>query len=228
MRAVVVSVVAVLVAGLVVLGAGGGEPARAEYASGGLGLHKGSIDWFEWGADGTPVDSGATRTNVRTIAGEELATTCTLTEVAGAVRTYRPGNWQGDALDDLYNVGGTGTANQLVAGLANTVQGTTVSFRFACSVTLAGEPVPLAGLVVADAEASNTNEYVAATPDQPATWRVIDRDRQAAPPRPSRPAPPTTPCGSPPTGPSAPASRLVAGDRWPSGSWRARPAPGSS
>jgi len=177
-RAVVASVVAGLVAGLVVVGVGSGTPADAAYASGGTGLHKGLIDWFEWGADGTAVTSGATRTNTRTIAGQELRTTCRITDVAGAVRTYRPGNWQGDALDELYNIGGTGTANQLVSGLANTDQGTTVSFRFACSVTLAGAPVPLAGLVVADAEASNTNEFMEATPDQPATWRVIDRDRQ--------------------------------------------------
>jgi uncharacterized repeat protein (TIGR01451 family) len=168
----------VLVAGLAVVGIGGGTSARAEYASGGSGLHKGLIDWFEWGADGTAIGSGATRTNTRTIAGEELATTCRISDVAGAVRTYRPGNWRGDALDDLYNDGGTGTANQLVSGLANTDQGTTVSFHFMCSVTLAGSPVPLAGLVVADAEASNTNEYLQATPDQPATWRVIDRDRE--------------------------------------------------
>lgn len=177
MRAVVMSVVAVLIAGLAVVGVGGGTRAAADFASGGNGLHKGLIDWFSWGADGTSIGTGATRTNTRTIAGEELATTCTISAVAGAVRTYRPGNWRGDALDDLYNIGGTGTANQLVSGLANTSEGTTVSFHFTCSVTLAGAPVPLAGLVVADAEASNTNEYLQATPDQPATWRVIDRDR---------------------------------------------------
>ncbi len=176
MRAVVTSLVAAVVAGVVAVGVG--VTARAEYATGGVGLHKGLIDWFEWGADGTAVTSGVTRTNTRTIAGQDLRTTCRITDMNGAVRTYRPGGWRGDALDELYNIGGTGAANQLVSGLANTDQGTTVSFRFACSVTLAGAPVPLAGLVVADAEASNTNEYVEATPDQPATWRVIDRDRQ--------------------------------------------------
>ncbi len=111
------------------------------------------------------------------MAGGTLATTCTISGLSGALSAYRPGNWTGDGLDDLYNVGGTGTNNQLIVGLSNTVQGTTVTFSFACSTTLDGNPVPLAGLVMADAEQSGSNEYVEATIPAGGDWRIIDRIR---------------------------------------------------
>lgn len=176
-------VLAVLTVGLAV----GINPASAQYATGGSGLYKGTIDWFEWGSAGQSIPAGGTtRTNTRTIAGQTLATTCTISNIQGdqgGLQTYRPGTWVGDALDNLYNVGGANTSNQLVNGLANSVYGDTVGFHFACSATLDGVPIPLQGLVMGDAEASNTwvndpaaNEYIQATPDQAGTvWRVIDR-----------------------------------------------------
>ncbi|MGI6878388.1 CshA/CshB family fibrillar adhesin-related protein [Microbacterium sp. gxy059] len=156
------------------------EPAGATYAEGGSGLYTGAIDWLEWGANGARIENGATATTTREVAGQELTTTCTITGVAGneVVQAYRSGSYSGDALDDLYNISGTGTSNQMVYGLANGVNGATVNFHFSCETTLNGAPVPLAGLVFADAESSNAsqNEYVQATPDeQDATWRVIER-----------------------------------------------------
>ncbi|GAB3598316.1 CshA/CshB family fibrillar adhesin-related protein [Microbacterium tumbae] len=156
-------------------------PANAQYATGGSGLHQGSIDWFEWGTPGQAIPAaGLTRTNTRTVAGQTLATTCTLSNLTGGpLQAYRSGEWGGDALDNLYNVGGTGLANQMVAGVTNALDGQFASFRFACGVTLNGVPVPLQGLVVADAEASNASngEYVQARPEQPSAWRIIDRFR---------------------------------------------------
>ena len=52
-----------------------------------------------------------------------------------------------------------------------------MSFSFACSTTLDGNPVPLAGLVMADAEQSGSNEYVEATIPAGGDWRIIDRIR---------------------------------------------------
>ncbi|WP_460783269.1 CshA/CshB family fibrillar adhesin-related protein [Microbacterium tumbae] len=177
-----------LLAGLVVVGGPllTASPAQARYATGGEGLYQESIDWFEWGAAGEAIPAaGLTRTNTRTVAGQTLATTCTISNLQGALQAYRSGDWSGDGLDDLYNIGGTGTANQLIAGLRNTTFGALVNFRFSCAVTLDGVPVPLQGLVIADAEQSGVTgsgvvEYVQARPEQPATWRVVDRYRDSA------------------------------------------------
>ncbi|WP_062306527.1 CshA/CshB family fibrillar adhesin-related protein [Demequina subtropica] len=156
-----------------------GAPAEARYAESGDGLYPGYIDWFEWGADGESIPSGTTRSNTRTVGLQTLTTTCTITNVVGPIRAYRPGDYRGDALDNLYNIGGIDGANQLVSGIANVDNAGTVDFDFDCSVFLGDEEVEVRGLVVADAESNNfrQGEYVEATPNQNATWRVIDRTR---------------------------------------------------
>ena len=157
---------------------------QSRFATGGSGAYQGSIDWFEWGTAGQAIPAaGTTRTNSRTIAGQILATTCVMgAPTGGALQAYRSGSFSGDGLDDMYNIGGTGAANQLVAGLSNSVAGATINFPVSCSATLSGSPVPLAGLVMADAEASSTTggEYVQATIPAGAEWRVIDRFRAPA------------------------------------------------
>lgn len=131
-------------------------PAEARYSTGGQGLYPGAIDWFEWGSTtGAPIPTaGLTRTNTRTINGLALQTTCTLSNISSPVNAYASGVWRGDGLDDLYNIGGTGTANQLIAGIRTSNGGVNASFDVSCSVTYDGAPVPLDGLVFADAEAS--------------------------------------------------------------------------
>lgn len=182
-RRILASAMSVLLvtAGLVVTGLGiDAAPAQARTATGGLGLHKGLIDWFEWGADKVEVSSPITKTNTRTIDGKDLATVCTLSNKVGQVEAYRSGTWRGDALDDLYNMDNVPTEPQLVTGLSNRTNGATVTFDIACSVTFNNVPVPLAGLVIADAESSNKpqDEYIEATPKTAAKWRIIDRYRK--------------------------------------------------
>ena len=60
-----------------------------------------------------------------------------------------------DALDDLYNVGGSGPSNHLVAGLATATNGDTVTFDLSCRVLVDGREYQGGGLVLADAESSN-------------------------------------------------------------------------
>ena len=153
-------------------------PASADFATGGAGLYKGDIDWFVWGANNEAIPpAGLTKTNTRTISGQVLATTCTLGPITGGgLRAYRSGNFGGDSFDELYNIGGTNGANTLVAGLAGDA-GTTVSFSLSCAVTLNGTPVPLGGLVMAEAEQSASGEFVSATIPTGGTWRIIDRYR---------------------------------------------------
>ncbi|GAA1724071.1 hypothetical protein GCM10009809_19830 [Isoptericola hypogeus] len=161
-------------------------PARADFADGGEGRFLGGVDWINWGTDGTPITAGESRTSTRTIGGNTISTTCTITSVSGdSLIAYRPGDYVGDAFDDLYNIGGTGTSNQLIAGLANETitPGGQTTFDFTCASNIDGFPIELAGLMVADAESSNTgnpnreDEFITAVPTQDATWRIVDRYR---------------------------------------------------
>lgn len=160
-------------------------PATAAFAPGGSGLYKGTIDWMEWGTRDAAVTAPTTKSSTREIDGQKLVTTCTIDTVSGQLKAYRSGSWKNDALDDLYNKGGTGSSNELVYGLANSVDGRQVDFHVSCSASLGGSPVPLGGLVVADAEASGNAEFISATPDAPKAgqpevkWRIIERFRAA-------------------------------------------------
>lgn len=161
-------------------------PAEARYATHGTGAYLGAIDWFEWGAHQEKIPpAGLTKTNTRVVAGGTLATTCTISNIddraqpaSNKLAAYRPGSWGGDGLDDMYRIGAqAGGNNQLISGLW--IGGGPVLFHLACDVTLDGVPVPLAGLVMADAEQSITYEYVQATIPPGAEWRMIDRGRTA-------------------------------------------------
>lgn len=154
--------------------------AQAIQATGGSARFT-AIEWFSWGQAGTMVpSSGTTRTETYTIGGQTLAITCTLGSLSGGgLMSYRSGNFQGDGFDQLYNIGGVDLANTMTVGLANTPSGATVTTSFNCSATLGGKALPLAGLVMADAESSGNDEHIAATIPTSATWRIIDRVRGA-------------------------------------------------
>jgi trimeric autotransporter adhesin len=159
--------------------------ASARPATGGAGRFGGAIDWVEWGANNDVLDVSApiTKTSTTNFSGHQLVVSCTISNFArvggGAItlKAYRSGNWSGDALDDLYNIGGVQSANTLINGLS--VSGMDLSFDFACSATVDSSPYALAGLVFADGEQSGSVEYVAGTISTSATWRLIDRFRTA-------------------------------------------------
>ena len=166
-------------------------PAQAQFATGGTGAHRGRIFWVDWGNNGENVFAGRTITrgfNIGTpaSAANRLDITCTLSNAtstgAATLAVYTSGSWQGDGLDDLYNIGGNhpgqGTnPNTLSVGL-RTPSSTTVEFDFSCGATLGGAPFDLSGLVFADAEASGGTEFVAARLTGGGTLRVIDEIAQ--------------------------------------------------
>jgi len=177
-RAPAATAIAVVLALLAMLGA---TPAAiAEFATGGAGIYRGSVDWFEWGPLGDEIaPTGATVSNTRTVGGVSLVTSCTIGAVTGSpLEVTRPGDTSTDGLDDLYNAGGTGPANGMLVGLANAVDGGTSTFPVTCSATLAGGPVSPTGIVVATAGTNGTGEYLAATVSG-ASWRALDRYRDA-------------------------------------------------
>jgi uncharacterized repeat protein (TIGR01451 family) len=168
-------------------------PAQAQFATGGTGVHRGRIFWVDWGdaVNNEDVFAGKTITEGFYIgtpqtSANRLDIRCTLSNATSTGATdlfvYNPGSWQGDGLDDLYNIGGNqpgqGTnPNTLSVGLV-TPGNTTIEFDFACSATLGGAPFELSGLVFADAEASGGSEYVAARLTGGGTLRVIDEIAQ--------------------------------------------------
>jgi large repetitive protein len=162
-------------------------PAQAQYATGGSGLHRGRIFWVDFGNNGDNVYAGKTITrgfNLDTppSASNRLDITCTVSNAValagtGNLAVYTPGSWQGDGLDELYNIGGNhpgsgANPNQLSIGLR--VSAATIEFDFSCSALLGGAPFPLSGLVFADAEASGGVEYVGARLTNGGTLRIID------------------------------------------------------
>ena len=169
----------------------GGEEAKAQYATGGTSIYRSSIFWVDWGTNGENVFTGRTITrgfNVGTpaTAANRLDITCTLSGAtstgANTISVYTPGTWQGDGLDELYNIGGNqpgagANPNTLSIGLA-TPNGTTIGFDFACSATLGGAPFTLPGLVFADAENSGGAEYVGIRVPTATTVRIIDQISQ--------------------------------------------------
>jgi hypothetical protein len=157
--------------------------ASAQIATGGAGRFVSSVDWVTWGSNGDPLDlSGpVTRQSTSTYNGVQFVVSCTVSNAARTgggtpdLHAYLPGTWHGDAFDELYNQGGVGGSNTLVSAIATSAQ--EVSFDFDCSATLGGNPYPLEGLVVADAEQSSNAEHVTASVADTATWRLIDRYR---------------------------------------------------
>ncbi|SBV31123.1 exported protein of unknown function [uncultured Sphingopyxis sp.] len=156
-------------------------PARAQYATGGSGVYRNQIIWFDWGANGANVPAtGTTVTNNVSVAGQTLSVTCSLSNISGSngfpqLRIYRPGGYFEDGLDDLYNIGGTGNNNTMDIGLSNPNYGQTAQFDFSCNATLNGTPFVLDGLVFADAETTSVSEYTQATLPAGASMRVIER-----------------------------------------------------
>ncbi|MBK1796058.1 DUF11 domain-containing protein [Devosia sp. WQ 349] len=91
--------------------------------------------------------------------------------ITNRLRSYKPGDYNGDSLDDMYNIGGTHRLNQLVSGIS--YRGGEASFTVTCSATLNGQPYNIPGLVVADAESiNNSGEFIEGTAE--GTWNVVD------------------------------------------------------
>ncbi len=160
----------------------------AAYATAGSGQYRNEILWLTWGGgtNGTHnvvlANGNSTSATLTLATGIDLDVTCALGSIAGnTVRSYRPGNFGGDALDDLYSIGGTGTANALISGIY--VQtGAAATFTITCSATVGGQVYRIPGIVMADAESMNTGGTI----DAPAEvlqstasgeWNVVEMNR---------------------------------------------------
>lgn len=170
--------------------------AAGGFADGGSGRFRSDIQWIQWGAKDTVLlntgDGKSVRvTNTRSMgAVGTLEVTCTIsgltaitpeggtTPIASGLKAYIPGDWAGDSLDNMYNIGGQGywttaggvpgtfpsqyaNSNTMAIGLRNVADHARMKFNYSCSALLKdtqtpnGRTIPLQGLVFADAEASS-------------------------------------------------------------------------
>lgn len=175
-----------------------GKVVTAAYATGGTSPYLNNVLWLTWGSNNVStypygrhgqdlaVGDGS-YASIPLGGGTFLCIEAVITKIEeNPIISYRPGNYVDDRLDDLYNRGGTGDNNQLIAGIRNKNNGTVSKITLRCKATLAGEPVRLAGMVIADGEslAGNMNssgqpsgEYIYATAK--GTWNLVNVDRSS-------------------------------------------------
>ena len=171
--------------------------ASADFATGGSGLHLGSIMWAEWGKRLEEIPfSGKTASQEVKVGEDVLHFECSISQPdSGAgygtnsnnkVVVNYPGGYRQDGLDDLYNRGGTSTQNQMMSAIYTGSSRGSFRFKISCKSWLTGSThptsgtsVPLGGLVIAEAETANAGEYTIVEADGGVTWHVIDRIRSS-------------------------------------------------
>jgi len=154
------------------------------FATGGTGIYLNRIIWLTWGAQSYSDTYGLTNqilnngeTSYASIPLSQYKYFClqaTINNItpASSIRSYIPGNYVGDSMDNMYNIGGTGNNNQMVAGIINANSGTRASFSVSCQAFLDGNPVKIKGLVIADAESLASSEEIKVSSD--GDWKVAE------------------------------------------------------
>jgi len=157
----------------------------AAYATGGSSPYRETVMWMTWGAgtNGTHeavLSNGSTSSASLNVAtGVTMVVSCAMSNIVTTnsntttgLRSYRPGNYSGDMLDDLYNIGGAGTSNQLISGVHTYDNSLGATFTLKCTSTLNGVPFDLKGVVMADAESLASTESLQATAK--GTWTIME------------------------------------------------------
>lgn len=171
-------------------------------ADDGAGRYRDRVVWVNWGAAGATLAGGyrecvffifctdvpgttEVTTSQEVGANVRLEVTCTMTRGQNQnVVVYRPGTYVSDGLPRLY---GTSGGQALVSAFAIPADNADRTVRVGCEAALAtysgasfsgtrtAQAIPLAGLVLADAESTNATESLTATGTTATTWRVVDR-----------------------------------------------------
>lgn len=161
-----------------------GEVVTAAYATGGLSPYINDVLWLTWGSTDQATYPYGRHNQVLSVGsksrasidlgdGKYLCIEAEITSISGGVSSYAPGNYTGDYLDDLYNIGGTGSNNKLISGIINTTDNRTPIFTIKCRATLDGQEIRIPGMVMADAESLNASgEYIYATAD--GDWNLVE------------------------------------------------------
>lgn len=155
----------------------------AAYATGGQSPYIDKVLWLTWGSTNEQTDPYGKHNQQLSVGAKSYASIhlggdtylcmeAEIISISGAVNSYAPGNYGGDSLDKLYNIGGIGSANKLVSGIINRVDNATSTLRLRAKAHIAGKPIRISGLVVADGESLGSSEFINATAF--GTWNVVD------------------------------------------------------
>lgn len=160
------------------------EVVTASFATGGSSPYIDDVLWLTWGSNNQTTHPHGRHGRTLAVGAKSFASIelgnnqwlCIEAEITaitgGVIRSYAPGNYSGDYLDDLYNIGGVGSNNQLVSGIINSTSGQNNTITIVCKATIDGVPIRLAGLVVADAESLASAEYIYTTAD--GEWTLVE------------------------------------------------------
>ncbi|MHC5202808.1 CshA/CshB family fibrillar adhesin-related protein [Myroides sp. LJL119] len=167
----------------------------AAFATGGQSEYLDTVLWLTWGAkssadkygkDDQRIANGAS-SYARIDLGDNklLEISATISDIeyyngsnwvkvndGSRLKSYRPGNYHGDFLDKLYNIGGVNAKNQLINGLSVINDGNEVRFKVTCKAVLDGKPIRLSGMVLGDAESMASNENADASAY--GQWTIVD------------------------------------------------------
>lgn len=193
------------------------QAVTAAFATGGSSLYKDKVLWLTWGTPdlasgqtltldnsnrygkhGTKLAVGSkSRAKIPLgsnkfyyVEAEIIAIKITSGNVNAGIKSYAPGDWKMDYLDDLYNIGGIGKTetkntnnNKLISGISNGVIVQTAEFSIKCKAfigydvgsSIVDVPVRLEGVVIGDAETMATDEYIEVTAD--GDWNIVEANK---------------------------------------------------
>ncbi|HUH27491.1 CshA/CshB family fibrillar adhesin-related protein [Gelidibacter sp.] len=166
------------------------EIVTASFATGGSSPYIDDVLWLTWGSNSQtlfphgrhnqPLSVGSkSRASIELGNNQWLCIEAEITAISGGnISSYAPGNYEGDYLDNLYNIGGTDGTNRLVSGIQNRTTGGNSTITIVCKATIDGVPIRLAGLVVADAESLAPTEYIYTTAD--GEWTLVEVKKNTA------------------------------------------------
>lgn len=167
----------------------------AAYATGGTSPYKDQVLWLTWGSSNQTTDPYGKHDVTLSVGDKSYASIplggdkylCVEAEIIAIagdpVTSYAPGNYFGDTFDDWYNIGGTDRNNQLIAGIINRDPGGSAELTLRCKATIDGEPIRIAGMVVADAESLSWSEHIYVTAD--GNWTLVEVQKNPNPYNPS-------------------------------------------
>ena len=162
------------------------EVITAAFATSGESPYKNKVLWLTWGSTFNNQSTypygrhnqqlkvgDKSRASIHLGGNSYLCIDVEITSISGSpVNSYAPGNYSGDSMDKLYNIGGTGKNNKLVCGIINRNDSGNSTINFKAKATLNGLPIRLTGLAIADAESLSATEYIRATAY--GNWNVVD------------------------------------------------------
>jgi hypothetical protein len=164
----------------------------AAFATGGTSVYKNEVLWLTWGSTASNVTSypygrhgidlvngSGSFASIDLGGGRFLCVEAIISNLTGAnIKSYAPGNYVDDSMDNMYNIGGIDGNNKLVSGIRNATDGGLSTFRVTCKASIDGKPVRLSGMVIGDAESLASNERFNATAD--GKWTVVELQKKTS------------------------------------------------